>query len=184
MANFWGTLFGKSPGIKQQRFQQYTPEQMQGLNQMFQGLMGGTGAFSDLFGEFDPTRTANVFERGVAEPAMRNFQQRVQPGIMQAFADQGASSGLANSLATAGQDMQQNLNAQLEMFMNQARMQNMQNRMGGLQSFLGAQPYQNMYSQTGQAGIIPSMLGAAGQGIGQGFGLGMTPQILKMLGVW
>lgn len=183
MANFWSTLFGKSPGVKQQTFQQYSPEQMQAFNQLFQGLMGGTGAFSDLFGEFNPEHTANVFERGVAEPAMRNFQQRIQPGIMQAFADQGASSGLSNSLASAGQDLQRDLSGQLELFMNQARLQNMQNRMGGLQGLLGAQPYQRFYPQQGQAGIIPSFLGSAGQGIGTGFGLGAANPLLKMLGL-
>ena len=168
MANIGEFLFGRKDKPKQ--FQQYTPQQMQGLQQMWQSLSGGGGAFGDVFGEFNPEYTANVFERGVAEPAMRNFQQRVQPGIMQAFADQGPNSGLYNSLASAGQDMQQNLNAQLEMYMNQARMQNMQNRMGGLNSFLGAQPYQT-YVQQGSPGLIPGMLQGFSQGAGQGLGM-------------
>ena len=92
------TLFGKRDKPKQ--FQQFSPEQMQAMQQLFQGLGMGTGPYSDLFGEFDPARSADIFERGVAEPSMRNFRQRVIPSIMQSFADQGASSGLGNSLAT------------------------------------------------------------------------------------
>lgn len=171
MVNFGQFLFGRKDKAKQ--FQQYSPQQMQALQQLFGGLSGQGGPFSDLFGEFNPQYTADIFQRGVAEPAMRNFRQRIQPSIMQAFGDQGASSGLANSLASAGQDLQSDLGAQLEMFMQQARMQQMQNRMGGLNSLLGANPYQT-YVQRGDEGLIPGMLknfaGGAGRAAFGGFG--------------
>lgn len=161
-------IFGRKDKAKQ--FQQFTPEQMQGLQQLWQALQGGQGPFQDVFGEFNPEQSANIFQRGVAEPAMRNFQQRIQPNIMQAFADQGASSGLGNSLATAGRDLQSNLASQLEMFMNQDRLQNLQRRMGGIQMGMGAQPYQT-YVQQGSAGMLPNLIGSFAEGAGQAGGM-------------
>lgn len=162
-------LFGKKDKAKQ--FQQFNPQQMQGLQQLFQALSGGGGAFQDLFGEFNPEQSSNIFQRGVAEPAMRNFQQRVIPQIMESFGDQGESSGLYNSLASAGRDLQSGLGSQQELFMNQSRLQNQGNRMGGLQQLLGAQPNQT-YTQQGYAGFLPMLLqqfaGGAGKSIGYG----------------
>lgn len=161
------TLFGKKDKAKQ--FQQYTPQQMQGLQQLFQALTGGGGPFQDLFGEFNPEQTSDVFQRGVAEPAMRNFRQRVIPQIMESFGDQGESSGLYNSLASAGRDLQSQLGSQGELFMNQSRLQNLQNRLTGVQSALGAQPYQT-YTQQGYAGVLPNLLNSFGQSAGQSLG--------------
>jgi hypothetical protein len=160
------SLFGSKDKVKRQ--QVYTPEQMQAMNQIFTALQGGGGAFGDMFGQFDPQQTADVFQKGVADPAMMNFRQRVAPGIQEMFADQGASSGLANSLASAGSDLQSGLNSQLEMFMNQSRMQNQQNRMGGLQAFMGAQPYQN-YTQAGSPGLLGGAFSSLAGGLGKSF---------------
>lgn len=171
MAKFNEFLFGRKDKAK--RFQQYTPEQMQAMNQLWQGLSGGGGAFNDLFGSFNPEETAGVFQRGVADPAMRNFRQNMMPQIMEGFADQGASSGLSNSLAGAASNLQSDLAAQMEMFMNQARMQQMQQRMSGLNQFMNANPYQT-YIQGGDEGLLPGMLKQFAQGAGRsvmgGFG--------------
>lgn len=172
MASFWNTLFGSKDKAK--KFQQYTPEQMQALQQLSQGLMGGDGAFGDLFGQFNPEQTADVFQKGVTEPAMRNWQQQIMPSIMQGHADQGNSSALNNSLTGAGANLQGDLSSQLEMFMQQARMQNMQNRMGGIGMLQGMNPYQT-YTQQGQAGLIPSMLSSFGNSAGKSMGYGMNP---------
>ncbi len=173
MANFFDMLFGSKDKIK--NYQQYNPQQMQAMQQMFQALMGqgggggegGDNAFGDIFGQFDPSQVTDMFQKGVQEPAMRNFQQSVIPGIKESFADQGASSGLNNSLATAGSNLQSDLGSQLAMFMQQAKMQNQQNRIGGLNSFMNQRP--NMpYQQRGQAGVIPSMLEQFANGAGRG----------------
>lgn len=160
-------LFGKKDKAK--KFDTLTGGQMDVLNQLLAGLQGQGGAFGGMFGEFDPTATANMWEQGVAAPAMRNFQQRVIPSIMQSFADQGASSGLSNSLATAGRDMEENLNAQLAQYMWQAQMQQQQNRMAGLGLGLGTKAFQP-YVQQGYAGMIPGFLQSFGEGAGYGLG--------------
>jgi hypothetical protein len=160
-------LFGSKDKIR--KSQKYSPEQMQAFQQLFSSLTGGGGAFSDVFGEFDPTATQQMFEQGFVEPSMRNFNQRVIPEIMQSFADQGASSGLSNSLASAGRDLQSNLGSQLSQLLYSAQLQNQQNRMGGLGMLMGAQPNQQ-YIQQGSSGFIPSWLQGFGSGFGKSFG--------------
>lgn len=170
LGDFGKMMFGSKDKAK--RFQQYSPEQMQGMQQLWQALSGGGGQFGDMFGQFNPEQTADVFNKGVGEPAMRNFQQQVIPGIMESFGDQGASSALSNSLAGAGSDLQSNLSAQLEMFMQQARMQNQQNRMGGMQMLSGMNPYQT-YVQRGNEGLMQSAAQGFGRGAGMSAGMGM-----------
>lgn len=165
MPSFNDFFFGRPDKVKQ--FNRFTPDQMQVFQQLFQGLTGGGGSFGDILGQFNPDQASDVFQRGVANPAMRNFQQRTIPSIMQAFADQGASSGLSNSLATAGRDLNENLSSQLANFIYQAQLQNMQNRMGGLNSFLGTQTFQP-YVQQGNSGFLNQFLGNFAQGAGRG----------------
>ena len=159
-----GYLANKGKGDQAQQFQQFTPEQMQGLSHLSQGLSGQGGPYQDLFGQFDPQRTANMFQQGIANPAMRNFNQRVIPGIQERFADQGPSSGLYNSLGTAGREFQNDLDSQLQMYMEQARLQQNQQRMGGLQALLGASPNQT-YIQQGKINPWAAGLSGFGQGL-------------------
>jgi hypothetical protein len=166
MANIWNYLFGQRPSMKRQDV--FSPEQAQAFQQMFQGLGGQGGPFGDIFGQFDPQATQNMWQQGVAQPAMRQFQQQTIPSIMQRFADQGASSGLSTSLATAGRDMNENLNAQLAQYIWQAQQQQMQQRMGGLQNFMSQQPFAFM-QQPGSAGFLPNFLSAFAGGGARGF---------------
>lgn len=166
-----GSYFGNKSGRDQaKQFQQYTPEQMQGLQYLSQGLNNQGGPYQDLFSQFDPQQTADAFQKGVANPATRNFNQRVVPGIMERFADQGQNSGLYNSLGQAGREFQSDLDSQLEMFMQQARLQQMQQRMGGLNSLLWANPYQT-YIQQGQISPWAAGLSGAGQGLSSAAGM-------------
>lgn len=160
-------LWGKKDKVK--KFDVLNQGQTDMLNQLLQGLMGQGGQFGEMFGEFDPTQTTNMWEQGVAAPAMRNFQQRVIPSIMQSFADQGASSGLSNSLATAGRDMEENLNSQLAQYLWQAQMQHQQNRMQGLGLGLGTKQFMP-YTQAGYAGLVPGFFQSFGEGMGYGMG--------------
>lgn len=66
----------------------------------------------------DPSFSTDVFQRTVADPALRNFQQSVIPNISQQFSNVGAlrSSGINRALARAGQDLTQNLATQQSAF--------------------------------------------------------------------
>lgn len=160
-------LFGSKDKIKNRST--LSPDQMNLLNNLISSLTGGGGAFGDLFGAFDPSQAADVFQKGVSDPAMRNFQQRIMPGIQQSFADQGASSGLYNSLAGAGRDLQENLSSQLANFIFQSQQQQKGNQLSGLGLGLGTQTMQP-YIQQGSSGFLPGLLsnfaGGAGVGIG------------------
>ena len=165
-------LFGSKDKAK--RFQTYTPEQMQGLQQLAQGLFGGEGAFGDIYGQFNPEQYSDMFARGVREPAMRQWEQQIMPSIMGAHADQGNSSAMNNALAFAGSNLTSDLGAQEANFMNQWMMQNQQNRMQGINQLQGMQPYQT-YTQQGSAGLVPSILSSFAGGAGQAAGYGMFP---------
>lgn len=167
MPKFTEYLFGSKDKVKKMNNLNTGQENI--LDQILAGLMGQGGPFAGMFGEFDPTATTNMFEQGVAAPAMRNFQQRVIPSIMQSFADQGASSGLSNSLATAGRDMEENLNSQLAQYLWQAQMQHQQNRMQGLGLGLGTKAF-TPYVQEGYSGIVPGFFSEFGKGMGYGMG--------------
>lgn len=158
---------GKKDKIKNHN--RMTPEQQTLLSEVMNSLTGGGGQFSDLYGQFNPEQAAGVFQKGVGDPAMRNFNQRVIPGIQQAFADQGASSGLNNSLATAGRDLQEGLDSQLAMFIQQQQNMSNQNRMQGINQGLNTQAY-TPYLQQGNSGMVPQLLSGFSQGAGQAAG--------------
>lgn len=158
---------GKKDKIKNHN--RMTPEQQSLLNEVMSSLTGGGGQFSDLYGQFNPEQAAQTFQKGIADPALRNFNQRVLPSIQQGFADQGASSGLNNSLATAGRDLQEGLDSQLAMFIQQQQNMSNQNRMQGINQGLNTQAY-TPYLQQGNSGMVPQLLNGFSQGAGQAAG--------------
>lgn len=170
MPKFGEFFFGSKDKAK--KFNRFTPQQEKLFGQFLQGLMGQGGSFGGMFGEFNPEATADVFQRGVANPAMRNFRQRIIPEIMQSFADQGASSGLNNSLATAGRDLEENLSSQLANFIYQSQMQQNQNRLQGLGLGFGTQQFQP-YVQQGSEGLVPGVMKGFAQGAGSAAGMAM-----------
>lgn len=166
MANLWEMMFGRKDKAK--RFQQFTPEQMQALQQVSQGLTSGEGPYGDIYGQFNPEQYGDMFNRGVREPAMRQWEQQIMPSIMQGHADQGNSSAMNNALAFAGSNLTNDLGAQESNFMNQWMMQNQQNRMQGVNQLQGMQPYQT-YVQGGGEGLVNSVLNNFASSAGKGF---------------
>jgi hypothetical protein len=174
MANFFQQagrfLLGSED--KARKFDKYTPEQKQLFSQLFQALGMDEGPLSDIFGEFDPQATQDFFQKSVADPSMRNFQQQVIPGIQQSFADQGPSSGLYNSLATAGRDLSENLSSTLAQYMYQAQNQNQQNRIQGVNSGLQNSPYET-FVKRGSEGLVPGVIKNFANGAGNAAGKAM-----------
>lgn len=166
-----GLLFGGFGGgggrpDKLKTFNRLTPQQQQLQQQILESLMSGQGQFGDLFGQFNPQQATNAFQQGVANPALRNFNQNIVPGIQERFADQGYSSALTNSLASAGRDLQESLNNQLSPFIYQAMMQNQQNRLQGINQGLGTQNY-TPYIQQGSPGAFNGLMEGVSGGLGQ-----------------
>ena len=185
LAGGLGGLFGDGGGRKDKlkTFQKLTPQQQALQQQIIQALMGGQGMngqgqnqFSDLFGQFNPQQATNAFQQGVTNPAMRNWNQNIVPGIQERFADQGYSSGLFNSLAAGGRDLQEGLNNQMSPFLYQAMMQNQNNRLGGLNTALGTQNY-TPYIEQGN----PGMFNGFNEGISSGLGQQLGSSFLDLL---
>ena len=88
----------------------------QGFNQGLQNL----GQANQFFGgqvnqQFNPAQVAQEFQVDTANPALRNFQQNIVPGISERFAGRNAlrSGAFGRNLAEAGGNLQANLAAQL-----------------------------------------------------------------------
>lgn len=166
MPNFGEFIFGRKDKAK--KMSNFTPEQEQFFSQLFGGF-GGEGPFASLFGEFDPQNATDTFQKAVSDPAMMNFRQQVIPQIMQGFADQGASSGLNQTLATSGRDLENNLSSQLAQFVYNSQLQHNQNRMGGINQILGTKAF-SPYVKQGSSGALYSMLEQFANGAGKALG--------------
>lgn len=163
MPKFSEFFFGKKSKVK--KTETLNPQQQQMLSMLMQSLMGGGGPFAGL--NQSPEQMNAAFQKGVRDPAMLNFQRTTVPGIMQSFADQGASSGLYQTLGAAGRDLEQNLATQ-QMQFNQ---QGLQNLLSALGIGLGTQAFQP-YVKEGNPGIVPGAVNAFFQGMGSNVGGG------------
>ena len=158
-------LFGKKDKFKQTPA--LTPQQQELMSLISEGLTSGEGPFGDLFGSFDEKKS----DKGVAAPALKNFQEQILPQIQEKFiaGNQVLGSGMRNAQLRAGTDLQDKL-AQL---MYQAQQQHSQNRMGGLNQALGVKPFETVYRQGGP-GAVQSTLGGLSEGIGKAATMAMV----------
>lgn len=160
-------FFGEKDKAK--RFKNLTPEQQQTLSDVMTSLTGEEGPYSDVYGKFDPEQAGDVFQQSVADPAYRNFEQKTIPGIMQSFADQGPSSGLYQTLATSGRDLNENLAGQRSKYIYDAQQANLARRQQGIQTSLNTQVHQP-YIQAGYKGLVPGVVEGFAKGAGQAAG--------------
>jgi hypothetical protein len=158
MAKLNEFLFGTKDKIK--KAGTLTPEQEQLMKLITEGLTKGTGSFGDIFGKFNPEE----FQKGVAEPAMKNFQENILPQIQEKFiaGNQVLGSGFRNAQLKAGKDLQ----SDLANLMYQAQGQQKQNKLAGIQTQMGTRGFENLYKQ-GKTGAVQSFLNATGEGIGK-----------------
>ena len=154
-------LFGGKDKIK--KAGTLTPEQEQLMQLINEGLTKGTGSFGDLFGKFDEQK----FQEGVANPALKNFQENILPLLNEKFiaGNQVGGSGMQRAQFKAGTDLQ----SQLAQLMYQAQQGQQQNQLSGIQTQLGTKGFDNLYKQ-GNTGVIPAFLQGAGQSIGKAVG--------------
>ena len=95
----------KKPKIKQ--VSTVTGAQGQGIDTLAQMAQQFPEFFQSL--AFDPSRTTEAFQQGVARPAMQEFQEQIAPGIQERFIGAGAgrSSAGQRALGTAGARLEQ-----------------------------------------------------------------------------
>jgi hypothetical protein len=139
-----GALFGQ----KQQQPQQPKETQIQKtqgklINELLQSV-SGQGQYSDLF-----QSSPEAFQKSYIDPALSTFRNQIAPQIQQSYIASGQQrgTGLEDTLARAGVDMNSQLASQYGNFVSGA-----QNRQASaLSSILGAGPgYQEMPQQQQQ----------------------------------
>lgn len=157
-------LFGGKDKIKQVSTQ--TPDQQQLMQLILEGLTSGEGPLGELF-SFNPEE----FDKGVTQPALKNFQENILPQLQEKYiaGNQSLGSGMRNAELKAGTDLQ----SKLAELMYQAKQGQQQNKLSGINQVLGNKGFENVYKQ-GKTGVLPSFLQGAGQGIGQSFGQGIA----------
>lgn len=141
------------------------------INEILSSLKGN-GPYSDLF-----SPNEDVFQKSIVEPAMSRFQNQIAPQIQQSYIASGQqrNTGLEDTLARAGVDLDQMINEQYMNFYQNA--QNMrQNAIGNILGQQGPQP--QAYQQAPQ----PSFLQSAGQGLsGYASGTGFKDDLSSIL---
>lgn len=154
-------LFGEKGKAKS--LSTLTPEQKQLMDLINQGLTSGEGPFGELFGDFDQKK----FQEGVANPAMKNFQEEILPQLQEKFiaGNQVLGSGMRRGQLKAGVDLQDKL-AQL---MYGAQKDQAQNKLQGLQTMMGTKGIENIY-KPGTKGTVQGMAEGFAQGAGQAAG--------------
>lgn len=161
MPKFNEFLFGKKGKTKKLSTQ--TPEQEQLLKLINEGLTSGEGPLKDIFGDFDPA----AFEAGVSKPALQQFQDEILPLLQEKFiaGNQQGGSGMARAGAKAATDLQ----SRLAELMYNARNQQTQNKISGVNTALGTKAFENIH-QPGTEGAVQGFVKGVGQGVGNAAG--------------
>jgi hypothetical protein len=107
--------------------------------------------------EFNPNRTIDMFNASVRDPAMREFNTEILPGIAEKYAGQnaGRSGAVLKTMADAGADLERNLSGQLSQYLYNAEDQSNKNKLSfetGVLPGIIDQPLQNLQSLMGIAG--------------------------------
>lgn len=118
-----GGLSGLFGGKKKKRKTLSTLDKRQQKLQkkQYEGLLG-QGPMADLY-NYDPEKANDVFEKTIANPAYRGFQENVIPGITGQFRSAGLmnSSYAGDAISKAGRDVQESLNAQRSKYLYDAQ---------------------------------------------------------------
>lgn len=138
------------------------------IYEMLKGqFQGGAGdVYQKLFGL--ASGNEGMFEQ-LEAPALRQFQQQIAPGIAQRYAGGGigASSGMQNSLASAGANLAQDLQAQRTGIMERS----MQNVLGLGNMLLGMPTQQfGLVQKQNTLNQLLNILGIAGGQFGGTYG--------------
>jgi len=147
-------LFGGGKKDKVKKISTLTPEQQNMMKLIDEAITKGTGPLADVFGEFNEEK----FKKGVADPALKNFQENILPQIQEKFiaGNQVAGSGMRRGQIKGATDLQ----SELARLLYQAQEQQKQNKIAGINALQGTRGFENIYQKGEQNPIA-----AAGQGI-------------------
>lgn len=122
-----------------------------------------SGGYEDT--PFNPNPTIDMFNTSVRNPAIKEFNEEILPGIAEKYAGQnaGRSGAVLKTMADAGSDLESSLSGLLSQYLYDAENQNTQNNLSKYLNFenTGAsilpglidQPLQEIQGLSGIAGV-------------------------------
>lgn len=161
-----GSLFGNKKK-KPKRKSTLDPQQ-QALYNDYISSIRGEGPMKDMY-NFDAQGYNDVFDKTIGRAANRNFQENTIPSITGQFRNNNLmnSSYAGESLARAGRDVQENLDAQRSANVFQGQQQANANKQNALNSILGMNTFD--YQQRQQGGGIDEILNKVAPHAGEWF---------------
>lgn len=142
-----------------------TPEQTQLMKLITDALTGGSGPLADIFGAFNE----GEFQKGVAQPAMKNFTENILPQLQNQFQFNNSAGGSSerNAKLKAGVDLQ----SKIDQLRYGAQEQQKQNRISGAQNAVSQNTFENIVEQKQpKSSIWDSVIPALGTAVGGAFG--------------
>ena len=188
----------------------FDPLQRQGLNQftnmrdmfdvgqnpLYQQAASALSG-SPYMQNFDPTQYEKYFEQGVANPAMKMYEQQILPMISSRYSSPAGvhTSALNQAINSSASELQQGLGSLRANYLQQGQQSHAQNQLASIASALGlagapGQSMMNYYSQLfgakpttpmvqeAQSGWLKDLLQMAAQTGGEvAKGLAMAPKV-------
>jgi hypothetical protein len=118
-------------------------------------------------------------------PMKRQFEQETVPGLLERFSGAGAgqSSGMQQTLASAGESLSEKLGAQRGELQQNAIQQLLSSFMDQAQMGLGAKPFETVFRPAEKSGFEKLLggLGGFGGGVGEMFGRGAGGTLWNIL---
>jgi hypothetical protein len=117
-------------------------KRQKGLYKEYHRGLQGEGQFANLF-NFDEASAMKNFQTSYANPAMKNWQENMVPGITGSFRGGNLqdSSYLGGALAKSGADIQTDLNAKMADMLYSGNQSAMERRLKGLNDILNMQTF-------------------------------------------
>lgn len=162
-------LFGskKKRTKKPRRVNTFDPQQQELYNQ-YVGSLRGEGPFKDMY-NFDAEGYNNVFDQTTSRPAYRNFQENIVPQITGQFRQGNLmnSSYAGESLARAGRNVQENLDAERSRNIFAGQQQSQANKQNAINNILGQKTFD--YQQRSNSPGIDQILNTTAPAVGEWF---------------
>jgi len=186
MANFFKSIgnFLTGTNAKRDNVSTLRPEQEDIYNQLIGSGKGkgAGGAFGDTADYYRNLLSDNSADyQAFSNPMIRQYNEDIVPGLSEQFAGMGAgglsSSGFRNAQMQGATDLSERLGA----LRAQLRQQGAQGLQGIGQAGLGNFS-QNMETQAGSPGLIPSAIEAVGTGLKKGVGKATGNWLTNMWG--
>lgn len=156
------------------------PEQLQYLQSILGGLgPQALGAYQNLLGGY----SEDLFQKGVVQPAMQNYEQQVLPAIQQRFVDanSGSSSALNQALTQSAGDLENTLAGQ-RLQLQQNASQNQLQVLAQLLGLTNARSFDPIV-QGPSTGILPDLI-KGGAAIGSAALMGSSKVIKRNIRDW